>query len=83
MGELPSKEEAAFNNLLKSLNDMEKGQKEMLEELKQQNQDNSVHRDFVFGETSGASHQCDHHFPLTHPHAFSAPTRTTLHMLLP
>lgn len=56
MGEPTRKEEATFNSLLKTLNDLEKRQKEMLEELKQQNHDKSVHMDFMFGETSRASH---------------------------
>lgn len=54
-----------------------------MEEIKQQNQDKDIHRDFLFGETLGASHQYDHHSPVTHQHGFSWPTRTTLPTVLP
>jgi len=55
MGEPKSKEGMAFDILLKALNDLTKGQKEMLEEIKMQNQERTTPSGFLFGETSGAS----------------------------
>lgn len=54
MGEPKHKEEVAFDSLLKALNDLDKEQKEMLVEIKQQNRDKSIHHEFLFGETLGA-----------------------------
>ena len=63
IGESRSKEEATFHNLLKALNDLAQGQKEMLEELKQKNRDKSIHHEFLFRDISGASQQYDHPSP--------------------
>ena len=49
------KEEMGFDSVLKALNDLEKEQREMLNEIKMQNQERSTHWYFLFGETSGAS----------------------------
>jgi len=68
---------------LKALNDLAKGKKEMLEELKLQNRDTSIHREFLFGEASGASQQYDHPPPTTHPPTFRGPTKTMLSTFLP
>ena len=57
MGEPKSREEMTFDSLLKALSDLAKGQKEMLDEIEIQN------REFVVGETSGASQQFDHLSP--------------------
>eukprot|EP00253_Pinus_taeda_P002190 PITA_02190 len=45
MGEPRIKEEATFYSLLKALNDLAKGKREMLEELKLQNRDTSIHHE--------------------------------------
>lgn len=55
MGEPKSREEMALDSLLKALSDLAKGQKEMLDEIKMQNREQSTHREFVVGETFGAS----------------------------
>lgn len=55
MGELKSKEEMAFDSLLKALSDLAMGQKEMLDEIKMQNRERSTHQEFVVGETSTTS----------------------------
>ena len=83
MGESRSKGEAAFGNIFKALNDLAKGQKGMLERLKQQNRNESIHQESLVGETSGVSQQCDHPLPATHPPAFNRPTRITMPTFLP
>lgn len=55
IGELRSKEDVAFDRLLKALNEVARGQKELLEEIKYKNRDKGLHREFLFGETSRAS----------------------------
>jgi len=67
MGDPKSREEMAFDSLLKALNDLVKGQKEMLDEIKMQNWERSTPRGFLFGETSGASQQFDHPSPTVQP----------------
>ena len=44
MGESRSKGEATFGSIFEALNDLAKGQKGMLERLKQQNRNESIHR---------------------------------------
>jgi len=83
MGEPKSKEEIAFDNLLKALSDLAKGQKEMLDEIKRQNREWSTYRQFVFGETSGASQQFDHLSPIAQSPPSSEPTQATLPSFLP
>ena len=83
MGDSRRKGESTFVSILKALNDLAKEQKGILEGLKQQNRDKSIHHEFLIGETSGVSQQCDHPLPTTHPLAFSRPTRTTLPTFLP
>ena len=78
MVEPKSREEMAFDNLLKVLNDLAKGQKEMLEEIKMQNRERTTPRGFLFGETSRASEQFDHPTPAAQPPSASGPTRVTL-----
>lgn len=55
----------------------------MLEEIKMQNQERSTHREFMFGETSGASQQFDHSSPTAQPPSASRLTRATLPSLVP
>lgn len=50
-----SKEEMAFDSLLRALSDLAKGQKGMLEEIKSQSRDRATPRGFLCVETSGAS----------------------------
>lgn len=83
MGEPKRKERFAFDSLLKVLSDLEKGQKEMLDEIKMQNREQSTHQEFLFGETSGASQQLDHLSPTAQPPSLSGPTRATLPSFLP
>lgn len=63
MVEPKCREEMDIDNLLKALNDLAKGQKEMLEEIKMQNRERTTPRGFLFGETFGASQQLDHPSP--------------------
>ena len=83
MGESRRKGEATFGRILKALNDLAKGHNGKLERIKQHKRDMSIHQEFLFGETSGVSQQCDHPLPATHPLAFSRPTRTTMPTILP
>ena len=83
MGESKRKGEATFGNIFKALNDLAKGQKGMLERLKQHNKNESIHQESLVGETLGVSQQCDHPLPATHSPTFNRPTRTTLPTFLP
>jgi len=83
MVEPKSKEEMVFDSLLKALNDLAKGQKEMLEEIKMQNRERTTPRGFLFGETSGASRQFDHPSLAAQPPSTIEPTRATLPSFVP
>ena len=83
MTEPKSKEEMAFNSLLRALSDLDKGQKNMLEEIKSQNRERTMPRGFLCAETLGASQPFDHPSPVVQRPSVSVLTRATLHSFVP
>lgn len=83
MIEPKSREEMAFDSLLRALSDLAKGQKDMLEEIKSQSRDKATPRGFLCGETSEASQPFDHPSPTTQRPSVSVTTRATLPSFVP